>query len=519
VAKNMLQIIIKLIKIRLLTPAGLYHFAISALTEGVNLMTLLRLTDKLHGNKIAFVDEREQISYSELYQQSQQLARSLQADYNFKPKQKVALLCRNNISFIRSIFAVSRLGTDIYLLNPEMTIEQIEALNSRHKFDFFVYDDEVSDSIKELNLETVSLITYSNTTVSVESLAKNVSANQAKIDKTYSTNVVVLTGGTTGTPKIAKRKASIFNFLNPFFALLTQLNLDTYNSVYIATPVYHGFGISAVFIGLILGEKMFMLNRFDAKKGCELIQNNKIEVVTLVPLMLQRMLQKDANALSSLDCIISGGAALNPSLVEETFEKLGDKLFNLYGTSEAGFSVMATPQDLRNSTNTIGRAIAGVRLKVLDSDNEHAEVGKVGRLCISSSWAVKDAKSKVIETGDLGYKDEFGYIFLCGRNDEMIVSGGENVYPIELENILIKHSEVNQVAVIGIGDIDFGQRLKAFVVLSDESGLDEKQLLNWLSTRVARFQMPKNIEFLEDLPITSVGKINKKALAKKEIAA
>lgn len=515
----MLQIIQKLIKIRLLTPAGLFYLTTSVLVEGLNLMTLLRLAYKLHGNKIAFVDEREQISYSDLYQQSQQLAGILQADYTLKPKQKIALLCRNNISFVRAVFAVSRLGSDIYLLNPEMTIDQIEALNSRHKFDFFVYDDEVSDSIKELNLENRALPTYGENQQSIETFSKESSIKRQKLEKTYSTNVVVLTGGTTGTPKIAKRKASIFNFLNPFFALLTQLDLDKYNSVYIATPVYHGFGISAVFIGLILGEKMFMLNRFDAKKGCELIQHNKIEVVTLVPLMLQRMLQKDANALSSLDCIISGGAALNPSLVEETFDKLGDKLFNLYGTSEAGFSVLATPQDLRNSTNTIGRAIAGVKLKVLDSEDNHAEVGKVGRLCISSSWAVKDAKSKVIETGDLGYKDEFGYIFLCGRNDEMIVSGGENVYPIELENILIKHAEVTQVAVIGIDDVDFGQRLKAFVVRVDESDLNEKELLEWLQSRVARFQMPKSIEFLEDLPITSVGKINKKALTKKEIAA
>ena len=512
----MLKILTKLIKIRLLTPAGLFHFAVSALTEGVNLMTLLRYANKIYGEKIAFADEKEQISYAELFRQSQQLAINLQTDFQLQPKQKVALICRNNISLIRSIFAVSRLGADIFLLNPEMTLEQIDALNSRHKFDFFIFDAEVAESINELNLENKSLITYSNSTASVESLSKNINANLPKPSKTYSTNIIVLTGGTTGTPKIAKRKASVFNFLNPFFALLTQLNLDTFNSVYVATPIYHGFGVSAIFIGLVLGEKMFMLNRFDAKKACELIRENQIEVVTLVPLMLQRMLNFDADSLKHLKCIISGGAALNPSLVEETFDKLGDKLFNLYGTSEAGFSVMATPQDLRNSTNTIGRAIAGVKLQVLDSDDKHIEVGKVGRLCISSKWAIKDTKNKAIETGDLAYKDENGYIFLCGRNDEMIVSGGENVYPIELENVLIKHAEVNQVAVIGIADADFGQRLKAFVVRVSESEIDQTQLLEWLSSRVARFQMPKNIEFLDELPITSVGKINKKALIQKE---
>ncbi len=509
----MLKILQKLINIRLLTPFGLYYLSAAVLREGLNLMTLLRLAVKLHSAKIAFVDEREEISYTDLYQQSQQLAGILQTKYKLEVKQKVALLCRNNGSFIRAMFAVSRLGADIYLLNPEMTVEQIESLNSHHKFDFFIYDAEVSESIQDLNLQNKSLITYTETSPSIESLAKTHSSDHAKLKKAYSTNVIVLTGGTTGTPKIAKRKASIFNFLNPFFALLTQLDLDRYKSVYIATPVYHGFGISAIFIGLILGEKMFMLNRFDAKKGCELIQKNKIEAVTLVPLMLQRMLQTDAAALSSLACIISGGAALNPTLVEETFEKLGDKLFNLYGTSEAGFSVLATPQDLRSSSNTIGRPIAGVKLKILDLDNKPAEIGKVGRLCITSKWAVKDAEGKAIETGDLAYRDEFGYLFLCGRNDEMIVSGGENVYPIELENVLTKHAEIKQAAVIGIPDADFGQRLKAFVVLAENSKVDQTQLADWLSNRVARFQMPKSIEFLEDLPLTSVGKINKKVLS------
>ncbi len=511
----MFKILQKLINIHLLTPKGLYYLITAIAVEGLNLMTLLRFALKLHGRKIAFVDEKEEISYADLYQQSRRLADVLRTDYNLEPKQKAALLCRNNISFVRAIFAVSRLEADIYLLNPEMTGEQIENLNVRHKFDFFIYDAEVSEAIDTLKLQKKSLITYSETAHSIESLAKSDLSKSVKIKKAYSTNIVVLTGGTTGTPKIAKRKASIFNFLNPFFALLTKLNLDAYQSVYVATPVYHGFGISAVFIGLILGEKMFMRNRFDARQGCELIRANRIEVVTLVPLMLQRMLQTDAAALSSLKCVISGGAALNPTLVEETLDKLGDVLFNLYGTSEAGFSVMATPEDLRRSSNTIGKPIAGVNLKILDLENRQTADGKVGRLCITSSWTIKEAETESIETGDLGYRDELDFVFLCGRNDEMIVSGGENVYPIELENVLLKHREIKQAAVIGIADADFGQRLKAFVVPADNGELDETRLLDWLSSRVARFQMPKSIEFTGDLPVTSVGKINKKALAQR----
>ncbi len=256
---------------------------------------------------------------------------------------------------------------------------------------------------------------------------------------------------------------------------------------------------------------MFLLPRFDAAKACELIKQNQIEAITVVPLMLQRILHFDANSLDSIECIISGGAALNPALVAETQVRLGDKLFNLYGTSEAGFSVIATPEDLRKNPETIGRKIGGVNLSILDANNKLLPTGEIGKICIKSLWSVKTDKN-FVETGDLGFQDENGYLFLRGRTDEMIVSGGENVYPIELENILVKHPAVQQIAVVGVPDNDFGQRLKAFVVSANGAKLTEAEIKDWLTTRVARFQMPVAVEFLEELPTTAIGKINKKAL-------
>jgi acyl-coenzyme A synthetase/AMP-(fatty) acid ligase len=229
--------------------------------------------------------------------------------------------------------------------------------------------------------------------------------------------------------------------------------------------------------------------------------------------MLQRMINQNPTALASLDCIISGGAPLNPVLVEETFNKLGDKLFNLYGTSEAGLAMIATPADLRYDCNTIGKKIAGVKLSLLDFNNKEVRDGAIGRICIKSKWSTNNTDNGWIKTGDLAYRDKLGYYFLCGRTDEMIVSGGENVYPIELENILIKHPEIKQVAVIGVPDIEFGQRLKAFVVPIPGSTIDEEEIFNWLSKRVARFQMPASLIFLKDLPLTSLGKLNKKLLS------
>ncbi|HQU85470.1 MAG TPA: AMP-binding protein [Pyrinomonadaceae bacterium] len=493
----------KLYKIGLISPLGFLRFVWSLASEGTNLMALLKFSAGKYVNKIAVFDEKENVSYQELYLQSKNLAANLQQKFGLEKGNKAAFLCRGHADFIRAVCAASRIGVRIFLLNPEMTAEQLSALLERHKFDFIFYDDEAKNLINS-GLKA-KVFAVNEQTKYLES------TSNSKIKRAFSGEIIVLTGGTTGTPKTARRKSSVFKFLNPFFALLTQLNLDEYQSVYIATPAFHGFGIAAIIIGIILGETMYFLPRFNAEKACKLIEKYQIEVVTVVPLMLQRMLRFDENSLKSLKCIISGGAKLEPSLAIETLEKLGDIIFNLYGTSEAGFSVIAKPEDLRAKPETIGRKIGGVNLKILDENDNELPNGKIGRICIKSVWAVKNGKD-FVETGDLGFQDENGFLFLRGRDDEMIVSGGENVYPIELENILGKHPSVHQVAVKGIPDSEFGQRLKAFVVLRTNEKLSESEIKNWLQSRVARFQMPAKIEFLDELPTTAIGKINKKAL-------
>lgn len=508
----MLKLLRKLIKIGLLTPRGAFYFSSALASEGVNLMALARFAARRRKRKTAFTDESGEVSYEDFYRQAQNLAAHLHSKYQVKARRKVAFLCRNHTAFVNGIFAVSRLGANIYLLNPESSVEQFAMLNRRHHFDFVIYDSEAANIFDASEWQGKSLPTYETkeSRVSIENLSGQRIETPKPLRRAVSGELIVLTGGTTGEPKTARRKPSVFNFLNPFFALLTELNLDHYNSVYVATPVYHGFGIAAVIIGLILGEKMFLLARFNAEKACALIRENKVEAVTVVPLMLQRMLRCDAPALNSIQLIISGGAALNPALIEDTFKNLGDVLFNLYGTSEAGFSVIATPQDLRRLPETIGRKIAGVKLAVLDGQNSLVPNGKIGRICIKSKWSVKTSDAWV-ETGDTGFQDDEGYLFLRGRNDEMIVSGGENVYPIELENALVKHPLIEQVAVIGIPDAEFGQRLKAFVVPTVKK-VGEEEILDWLNGKVARFQMPKIIVIVDELPTTAVGKINKKAL-------
>jgi acyl-CoA synthetase (AMP-forming)/AMP-acid ligase II len=230
-----------------------------------------------------------------------------------------------------------------------------------------------------------------------------------------------------------------------------------------------------------------------------------VDIITVVPLMVKKMLKVKGADLSTLSCIASGGAILHSSLAIEISRKLGDVLYNLYGTTETGLNIIATPQDLMDAPQTLGRKIDGVQLGIVDQYKEEVEVGAVGEISLKT-------KSGWIGTGDLAYQDRNGLVFLNGRKDDMIISAGENVYPLEVEQLLITHPQVEEAAVVGVHDEDFGQRLKAFVVPVEGADLTEEKLTQWLKARVARFQVPKEIAFMDSMPYTPVGKMDKKRL-------
>lgn len=506
----MFTLIRKLHRVRLLTVAGLLHLIEAILTTGINLMVLLRVAAKLHPNRVAVIDDREQLSYTQLWEQAESLATALHQECGVRSQQKVAIACRNHTATVKAIFAVSRLGAHVFLINPEMSAGQILALEDRLRFDFVVYDEQIAHVFENSSLKTKSLPAYHPTDNSIDRLSSSYRPKGVRLKKSETGNIVVLTGGTTGRPKSASRKPSLINYLPPFFALLTQVHLDRYRSVYIATPIYHGYGVSFLLIGVAVGAEMHFTGRFDAARACSLIAANNIQVVTVVPLILQRMLNLDSGALSSLKCIITGSALLSPALARETLKQLGPILFNLYGSSEAGFSILATPDTIRRKPDSIGRPIQGVHVKIVNDSGQEVDEGEVGHLCIHSAWTTN--QKSWVETGDLAYQDPDGDIFLCGRGDDMIVSGGENVYPVELEYILSQHPDVDAVAVFGIPDEEFGQRLKAVVVKKQNATLDPATLLDWLKPRVARYQVPAIVEFRDELLYTSVGKVDKKSL-------
>lgn len=500
--------------LKLLTPIGFYRLITAIYRNGLNLSALLHISANSCGDKIALVDDDEILTYKELLRGCEKLAMALKGKYQIKKGDNVALLCKNHSSMVKAIFALSRLGADIYLLNAEIGSKQLSKLLNRYDFKYLMYDQELSSLLSRTHYNGEKILSYHSNLPAISNLVDKEMNNNIKIkvQRSYRGKLVLLTGGTTGEFKTAAHKPSLFNFLNPLLTLLMKLNLTKYNTAYIATPIYHGYGIALLCVFTMLGKKIIITRDFNAEKACRLVRVHQVEVVSVVPLMINRMLREAQNDLASLRCIASGGAFLNPKLVEEIFNKLGDIVYNLYGTSEAGLNLIATPQDLRYSPKTIGKEVMGTRLKILDGRKKEVEKGAIGQIYISNIWSMGNKEDPWIAVGDLAFQDSNGYYFLCGRADDMIVSAGENVYPVEIEQVLVHHPLVEDVVVMGVRDENFGQRLKAYVQLIEGVSITVEEIFEWLKPQIARYQTPKEIVIVKNLPYTPLGKHDKKQL-------
>lgn len=505
---NLLKILSQL---DFLSLSKLSHLGFAIHQNGINLMLLFTLTKKTGNEKTALVDSHEVLSYKELQKRCEHLAYFLADRYGVGEKQKVAFYCKNHASLVQGIFAASRLGADLYLLNSSMSQLQFNKLVEEHRFDFLIYDDEFSDLIEKSPYRNSKICSYHEKYEAIATLPELSLHRKQKLKPSFSGKIVLLTGGTTGKPKQVIHRPSLFNFLDPFAALLNRLQLPKYSTAYIATPIYHGYGIAVLLSFLALGKKVVIQESFDAERACALIQQHQAEVVTVVPLMIHKMLKHDKASLASLACIASGGAKLNPALVNEVNHQLGDVLYNLYGTSEAGLNIIAVPEDFKHHANTLGKLIAGGQMQVVVEGKE-VEPGNIGQFCIRNKWSMKNNPSRWIQTGDIGYRDEKGYYFLCGRTDDLIISAGNNIYPLEIEVALTNHPSIEDVAVVGVEDVYSGQILKAFVQLYHDKSLTPSELSSWLSTHVAGFQIPREIVFVDHLPYTAVGKLDRKRI-------
>ncbi len=217
----------------------------------------------------------------------------------------------------------------------------------------------------------------------------------------------------------------------------------------------------------------------------------------------------------------ASGSALPGELATRWMDSFGDNLYNLYGSTEVAWASIATPQDMRKAPGTAGRPPHGTVVKIVDEEGRGLPEGETGRIFVGNEMAFegytggggKDDLEGLLSSGDVGHFDEEGRLFIDGRDDEMIVSGGENVFPREVEDLLADHDAIDEAAVIGIDDEKFGQRLKAFVVTTSGKDLSEDEVKAYIKENLARYKVPREVEFLDELPRNPTGKVLKRDLS------
>lgn len=474
-------------------------------------MTLLRTSAKCHPKRCAIVAEGTRISYAELYSRAKAFAGFIAHEYHIEKGSHVAMMCRNHEWSVMMLAALSRLGANIMLINTDVSSCKVSGIIAKGKVMVLFYDEEYAEKVIDNN--------HNVTHAKIEDAA-NAFIKQSTYTATHPTagkatyslphpititkgRITVFTGGTSGIIKGASRSNGIMQFLPPLTALMKDIHIYRYRSVLLALPVYHGFGLATLVISLLLGKKICLMRHFDADNAVALVSNEQLEVLPIVPAMLSGMLTADTTAelAKSVKCIICGGDRLERGLADKVQRQLGDVLFNLYGTTEAGFFLMAKPSDIASNAEVpIGRPIAGVKCRMKDADAEG-----IGTLWVKSRWAMIGRKNQWQSTGDRVVKNANGYFFHRGRVDNMVVCGGENVYPENVQSILTEHPEVADALVYPVPDVFFGRVLNAQVQLVPSSVLTSDDIRRWLKPRVSRAEMPHNI-IISDISLLSTGK-------------
>ncbi|QQS03270.1 MAG: AMP-binding protein [Fibrobacterota bacterium] len=483
---------------------GFWSFFVAVVREGPNASALLGYQARMHPDRPALCDGSESLDWRTLHGRVENLAAVLEREFGVRRGARTAVLVRKGIPFAEAFYALCRTGAHVTVLNPDMGADRKREVLGRKRFDLVLIEEEFSSSLEGCEVVLVSL----------EAARQQAGESEKRSPGPRSGGrIAVLTGGTTGKAKTAQRRTSPSAVARPFLGLLSRLELHKCREMAVCSSVHHGFGLSALLIGTFLGPRLHLWDRWRTEDVADRIRRFRIDTVVAVPLMLSRLLDADAPALAVVRRFLCGGARLDPALARRGLEAMDGSLHNLFGSSEAGFSILARPDDLREFPETLGKPLPGVRVRILDATGAEVARGETGEISVESGWAMESVAGRTCRTGDLGRMDHAGRVFLLGRVDDMIVSGGENVYPSDLESAVSRHPHVREAVVWPVSDPEFGHRLHLAVGVGPCcQKMSERELRSWLSERIARYQMPAKILVLEALPWTAAGKPDRQAL-------
>lgn len=506
-----------LLRSRLLSPpspvAG-FRLLREARRGGTNPYTLLAVTAARWPHRGAIVDDDGALSYGELQAETESLARRL-FDHGAGPGQAVGIMCRNGRGFLKGFFAASVVGADVVLVNTEFRTDALAAAVSAHRITTIVADDEFAERVSAADRSVVV----------VDPATFRARPGGSRPDVTAPGRIILLTSGTTGKPKGVPRTPQLRSAVGVWVTILDRTGLRTGSRVSVAMPMFHGLGLGMLMLTVALGGTVLTHRHFDAEAALAQASLHRADAFTAVPVVLARILDlpqriRARNPVPYLRVVLSSGDRLDPSLGQRFMDAYGDLLYNGYGSTEVGIGALATPADLREAPETVGRPVAGCPVRIFDKNDRAVGPRVTGRIFVGGELASEgytDGGAKAVvenmtSTGDMGYLDNAGRLYIVGREDDMIISGGENVYPRAVENALAEHPDIADNAVIGVPDERFGHRLAAFVVPQPGSRIDPHALREYLKDRVSRFEQPRDIHIVGAIPRNPAGKVLRKEL-------
>ncbi|MBV9524175.1 MAG: AMP-binding protein [Candidatus Dormibacteraeota bacterium] len=473
----------------------------------------------------AIIDDAGSLTFADVDRRTSALAGGLAAS-GVREGDRVAVLCRNHRGIVEATVALGKLGADVLYVNSGFAAPQLKEVMQREEASAIILDEEftglVGDSVPARRRFIAWRDSASTRGMTCERL----------IDKHWDHEpdpperegrVTLLTSGTTGAPRGATRPQP--HSADPAVAILSRIPMRACEPTLIAAPIFHSWGAAHLGLGVLLSSTLVLQRRFDPAATLAAVEEHRVTALAAVPVMLQRILDLPARTrsrydTSSLSVVAVSGSALSPELSASFMDAFGDVLYNLYGSTEVAWATIATPEEMRSAPGTAGRPPSGTVVRLLDESGGEVATGETGRIFVGhemlfegyTGGGSKDVVDGLMATGDVGHMDDEGLLFVEGRDDEMIVSGGENVFPIEVEELLGGHRAIAEAAVVGVPDEEWGQRLRAYVVKRRGASLSDTAVRDYVRSHLARYKVPRDVVFVDALPRNPTGKVVKREL-------
>ncbi len=507
-----------------LLPDRLLGMGLSVGRYGLSSAAMYAAGAARHPDRPAIVDERGTLSYRQVDDRTSTLAAGL-AELGVTDADRVGVLCRNHRGFIEASVALAKLGTDTLYLNTGFSGPQLGQVFEREAASAVIVDEELLPLIAGLPEATTRILAWHDSDGGGLPTLDGLLAGDRRQPPTRWRHArqILLTSGTTGAPKGAERGKTAG--ADALLSILSIIPFRTGDVTHIAAPMFHAWGLAHLAIGGAMGATLVLRRRFDPESTLQVIQHERVTVLAAVPVMLQRIMELPESTrarydTSSLRVVVASGSAMPGGLATRLMDAFGDVMYNLYGSTEVAWATIASPADLRAAPGTAGRPPRGTTVRLFGPDDQEVAPGETGRIFVGNGLLFsgytgggsKPVVNGLMATGDVGHLDSDGRLFVDGRDDDMIVSGGENVFPGEVEELILEHPAVADACVVGVADEEWGQRLRAYVVVRDGRTVTAGDIKEHVRTRLARYKVPRDVTFIAELPRNATGKVLRRAL-------